>query len=105
MRRLDAVDPRRSKLDIMQSEDGPWNQDHCDKAVWILSKCQSKYGDDSMARVLQLRGRKYGIRKAVTLTQLLDLFAEVSGDAAIHDWYAKIGIHLPADRRRKRTNQ
>jgi hypothetical protein len=104
IRRLDSVDPKRNKLDIMESEHGPWNQDHCDKAVWMLSEFERKYGQDFMARVLQLRGEKYGVRKPVTLAQLLDLFVEASRDKGIYGWYRSLGINLNTELKRHPTS-
>jgi len=95
LRRLDEVDPKRGRLDLMQSEQGPHNLDYQHKAVWLLCECQKRYGDDFMARVLKRRDQKYGVRKPITLTQMFELFAEVSGDPNIHQWYRSIGLTMP----------
>ena len=92
MRRLDTIDPNRDALDIMQSEKGPYVQDYYHKAIWMILELERNYGKDFMARVLDLRDSKYGVRGKTNLTQLLELFAEVAQDKAIYDWYAEIGI-------------
>jgi hypothetical protein len=68
--------------------------DYQHKAVWMLGECKRRYGDDFMARVLKLRDKKYGVRKPITLVQTFALFAEVSGDEKIYDWYRAIGLSV-----------
>jgi hypothetical protein len=96
LRRLDQVDPRRTALDLMQSEKGPPNLDYQHKAVWLLYECERRYGQDFMARVLQLRDKQYGVRKPVNLTQLFRLFAQASGDPKFYGWLKSLGSSATA---------
>jgi len=95
-RRLDAVDPRRNVLDLMQADKWPSNLDYQHKAVWLLLECEKRYGRDFMARVLQLRDQQYGVRKPVNLGQLFRLFAQTSKDPKFYDWLKSLGISAPA---------
>ena len=49
---------------------------------------------DFMARFLVLRTRKHGLRNPVDLRQTFDLFAEVSDDAGILQWFNACGIGI-----------
>jgi hypothetical protein len=92
IKRLDKVDPTRDSLDLMDSDTGPANHDYQRKALWLLLELEKRYGPDFMARFLDLRTKKHGLRKRIDLRQTFDLFAEVSDDAGILQRFNACGI-------------
>lgn len=91
IRRLDKVDPTRRDLDMMDSDNGPMNHDYKHKATWMLLELEKKYGDDFVARFLALRNQTHGVRKRADVQQTFELFARVSDDPRIWQWFQEIG--------------